>query len=789
MYRGAACMRIVLGVLAGLMGLAAVADSALGLTLRGRRANNTIVVRASGVASGAYSINGGRWVPFARIRALTIDGVGGHDVCRIVNPAGGLFAPTGGIACNGGNRARAPRRGVLVVSGGRATRTTYSPRRGHPGAGTMTARIGRVVQTIRFSGLKPVTDTVTSVNFTFNDPVASDVAELVDGSSPGVDTIQSRSGQFESVSIANKTNVTINATQPGDSARLDVDRSETGMQSLVVNSSGEVLAHQAILPGVQLSLTSTADQVLELGPIVLGQQGLSVAAGSRVSLVNPGNVVGGFSAVAHGGAVSFSDDNVDGLNVGAVSAVGDVQLINAAGEVVVNGAVSAGRSSAVTVISRQGDSLISLSGGGSLTGQDVFLTADTMTLAGGSVHASDLAALAPFSAGQAIDLGDTVDGQLRLSADLAAITAGSLTIGGPNAGQIIVTEPISEPVVLALETGGGLTRTSAGTLSAPALVLINGGAIARTWTITPTSFADGSAFSIPYTTGTLTLTGGSAGDQFNVTAAPNTRYVIDGGALSNGTLNYDAQGRAISGAALAAPSGEIDSPTVKPVTFTDMAAVNITHAATATLAVTVGGTGTGTVTGGGSGQIHCPSACAHSFPVGSRVTLSATPTSGSRFTGWRGGGCSGTTACSVTLTAGSSVRATFARPPRCVLRAASSTVSHPRSEHLKRGQTRPTTLALRATCDQPATAAVAGMITAVLRPGTHHRKPLLKTFRIPPTRASLSARRTKSLTVTIPTAAAAALAAHIPESASITLTVTNTSGTSSVSLKLRRLTP
>ena len=120
MPRCAARTRIVLGALATLAGLGAVADPAFGLTLRGREANNTIVVRAAGVASGSYSVDRGRWVRFAGIRSLVIDGVGGRDVCRIVNPPGGLFAPPGGIACNGGNRAGAPRRGVLVVSGGRA---------------------------------------------------------------------------------------------------------------------------------------------------------------------------------------------------------------------------------------------------------------------------------------------------------------------------------------------------------------------------------------------------------------------------------------------------------------------------------------------------------------------------------------------------------------------------------------------------------------------------------------------------------------------------------------------
>ena len=93
MRRCAAGTRIVLGALASLLVLGVVADPALGLTVRGGEANNTIVVRAAGVASGSYSVDGGRWVRFAGIRSLTIDGVGGHDVCRIVNPPGGLFAP------------------------------------------------------------------------------------------------------------------------------------------------------------------------------------------------------------------------------------------------------------------------------------------------------------------------------------------------------------------------------------------------------------------------------------------------------------------------------------------------------------------------------------------------------------------------------------------------------------------------------------------------------------------------------------------------------------------------
>jgi P pilus assembly chaperone PapD len=45
------------------------------------------------------------------------------------------------------------------------------------------------------------------------------------------------------------------------------------------------------------------------------------------------------------------------------------------------------------------------------------------------------------------------------------------------------------------------------------------------------------------------------------------------------------------------------------------------------------------------------------------VTLTATPSQGSSFTGWSGGGCSGTGACRVTLNSDQTATATFAADP------------------------------------------------------------------------------------------------------------------------------
>jgi len=77
------------------------------------------------------------------------------------------------------------------------------------------------------------------------------------------------------------------------------------------------------------------------------------------------------------------------------------------------------------------------------------------------------------------------------------------------------------------------------------------------------------------------------------------------------------------------------------------------------LAVLRMGTGSGVVTSS-PGGIACGPSCSASYPSGTSVTLSAAPASGSTFTGWSGGGCSGTATCTVAVTAVTTVTASFA---------------------------------------------------------------------------------------------------------------------------------
>jgi hypothetical protein len=80
------------------------------------------------------------------------------------------------------------------------------------------------------------------------------------------------------------------------------------------------------------------------------------------------------------------------------------------------------------------------------------------------------------------------------------------------------------------------------------------------------------------------------------------------------------------------------------------------------LTISKSGEGSGTITSNPIG-LSCGSTCTASFSTDSPVTLSANPASDSIFSGWSGGGCSGTSSCTLTLSSSASVSANFASSP------------------------------------------------------------------------------------------------------------------------------
>jgi hypothetical protein len=76
------------------------------------------------------------------------------------------------------------------------------------------------------------------------------------------------------------------------------------------------------------------------------------------------------------------------------------------------------------------------------------------------------------------------------------------------------------------------------------------------------------------------------------------------------------------------------------------------------LAAAKAGTGTGLVSSSPAGIV-CGTTCSYNYLAGTVVTVATTPSSGSVFRGWSGGGCTGTATCTLTGNGSVTVTATF----------------------------------------------------------------------------------------------------------------------------------
>jgi hypothetical protein len=157
-----------------------------------------------------------------------------------------------------------------------------------------------------------------------------------------------------------------------------------------------------------------------------------------------------------------------------------------------------------------------------------------------------------------------------------------------------------------------------------------------------------------YTTSSSPLSlGGTAADNVGVSQVAWTSSA-GGSGIASGTTSWSAGGIVLQ------PGTNTLTVTARDAAGNSASrSFSVTFTPNVSLTVTKGGTGTGTVTSTPAG-ISCGSACSAGYASGSSVTLTATPTANSSFTGWSGGGCSGTDACTVSVTAATSVNATFA---------------------------------------------------------------------------------------------------------------------------------
>ena len=150
------------------------------------------------------------------------------------------------------------------------------------------------------------------------------------------------------------------------------------------------------------------------------------------------------------------------------------------------------------------------------------------------------------------------------------------------------------------------------------------------------------------------------------------------GANLTGTASVGTPFRIVSGGSFSLASGGSQTVVVRLLTSTagnyasnlnvgangDTISRTVTGATTtaatppASATLTVTRTGSGSVSSAPAG-IQCGSTCSETVTAGASVALTAVPANGSLFSGWSGGGCSGTGTCTLTVNSNTTVAATF----------------------------------------------------------------------------------------------------------------------------------
>ena len=146
---------------------------------------------------------------------------------------------------------------------------------------------------------------------------------------------------------------------------------------------------------------------------------------------------------------------------------------------------------------------------------------------------------------------------------------------------------------------------------------------------------------------------------------------INCGATCTETVNYNTvvtlTATPATGSTFTGWSGACTGTGTCVTTVTSAETATATFTANVTLNVAKSGTGAGAVTGTG---ISCGSTCSTSVAPNTVITLtvapSTTPATASTFTGWSGGGCSGTGSCTVTLASSTTVTASFTLKPNII---------------------------------------------------------------------------------------------------------------------------
>jgi hypothetical protein len=186
---------------------------------------NGQVVLSSGGAADRVLVDG---APISGVSSIVVNGGSADDTLVVDDSQGPVAAP---IAYNGGAGFD-----VLVLRGGTATADTYAPGP-TPDAGVCTLAFGGVTQTVRFTGLEPVVDSVPAPNLTVTGTSGSlDTFSYTQGSSPATGLVAV--GNMETIEFSNKTTLTLDGMADQDKFFINNPNTPTGLTGITVHGHG-----------------------------------------------------------------------------------------------------------------------------------------------------------------------------------------------------------------------------------------------------------------------------------------------------------------------------------------------------------------------------------------------------------------------------------------------------------------------------------------------------------------------------------------------------------------------
>ena len=226
------------------------------LTFNGTAAGGDMVtVNATGTNIGQAKFNSNPLFSFSGITSFVYHGESGSNQVLINNPAGGLFAPSGGIFDNDSGT------GTFVDAGGGTATDVglYTPTTGTPGGGTLSHTEGASIQTLTFGGLATVDDSVTSGTYTVNTTNSTEQIGITNPAAGQMLVSSGASNTFAGVDYFNKINVTVKAGTGSDTITVNSPAASTGLSTFLVTATAgtNVWNVQAIPVGVTTTLVSS----------------------------------------------------------------------------------------------------------------------------------------------------------------------------------------------------------------------------------------------------------------------------------------------------------------------------------------------------------------------------------------------------------------------------------------------------------------------------------------------------------------------------------------------------